>query len=292
MKKLLFLALALAFLAVNKQEAKSQDITRGVYQKENVPYRKPIPMPYLREADVTWSKLIWRNLDLREKANHALYYPTTPMTNRVSLITLLMNNINPEGENPNPIPVYDDDDFKVQLDYKEILTRLGAETTTQQITDIDPITGREFQRTETIAGSPKPEEVLQYLVKEQWYFDKQHSVFRVRVLALCPVRIYYRKDDQGNDTDEMLRRQVFWVPYEDIRPVLVRQEVFNRFNDLNNLSFDDLFLQRLFHGYIFKESNVYDNRAIGEYAIGRNALYEAQRIHEFIFNFEQDLWEY
>jgi hypothetical protein len=51
-------------------------------------------------------------------------------------------------------------------------------------------------------------------------------------------------------------------------------------------------LQRRFSGYIYRESNVYDNRAIMDYALGRDALYESERIHNAIFDFEQDLWEY
>lgn len=291
-KLLLILVIAGVTLTFNKQEAKSQGMTRGIYQKENVPYRKPVPLPYLREADVTWSKLIWRNLDLREKANHHLYYPTKPMGTRMSLIDLLMKHVKSSEENPNPLVVFDDEDFKIPLKVEEINLRLGAAQKTQTISDVDPITNRPFERTETVTSDPKPEEVLQLLVKEQWYFDRQHSMFRVRILAICPVRVYYRKDNQGNDTDDLQRRQVFWVPYEDIRPILVRQEVYNRFNDLNSLSFDDMFLQRLFSSYIYQESNVYDNRIIAEYAVGKMALYESQRIQEFLFNFEQDLWEY
>lgn len=293
MKKLLLIVvIAGTLISFNKQEAKSQAMTRGIYQKENVPYRKPVPLPYLREADVTWSKLIWRHVDMREKANHHLYYPTKPMGNRMSLMDLLLSHVKPSEGNPNPLVVFDDEDFKIPLKYEEILGRLGAEEKTQTITDFDPITGREFQRTETITTDAKPEDVIQLLVKEQWYFDRQHSMFRVRVLAICPVRVYFRQDERGNETEDQLRRQVFWVPYEDIRPILVKQEVHNRFNDLNSLSFDDVFLQRIFSGFIYQESNVYDNRPIAEYAIGRMAIYEAQRIQEFIFNFEQDLWEY
>jgi hypothetical protein len=55
---------------------KSQDLTTGsIYEKENVPYRKPVPLPYLRESDVVWSKMIWRMVDLRQKMNHPLYFP-------------------------------------------------------------------------------------------------------------------------------------------------------------------------------------------------------------------------
>lgn len=47
----------------------------GVYVQEHVPTKKVIPYEFVREADVAWSKRVWRMIDLREKFNHHLYYP-------------------------------------------------------------------------------------------------------------------------------------------------------------------------------------------------------------------------
>jgi hypothetical protein len=51
-------------------------------------------------------------------------------------------------------------------------------------------------------------------------------------------------------------------------------------------------LQRRFSGYIVAESNVYDDRSINQYKMGPSQIFEAERIKNEIFNFEQDLWEY
>jgi len=47
----------------------------------------------------------------------------------------------------------------------------------------------------------------------------------------------------------------------------------------------------MFSSYIYKESNVYDRR-ISEYVTGIDALFEADRIKNEMFNYEQNLWEY
>jgi hypothetical protein len=51
-------------------------------------------------------------------------------------------------------------------------------------------------------------------------------------------------------------------------------------------------MQRRFASTIYGESNVYDDRRIGAYQIGKSALFEAERIKNEMLNFEHDLWEY
>ncbi|RYE22943.1 MAG: gliding motility protein GldN, partial [Sphingobacteriaceae bacterium] len=57
------------------------------------------------------------------------------------------------------------------------------------------------------------------------------------------------------------------------------------------LSFDDIFMKRIFASYIVKESNDKDER-IKDYAQGIDKLYESEKIKKSLLNYEQDLWVY
>ncbi len=83
MKKLIFSMwiLAIAVVATAQNDVRgpianpAPGVLDGVYVKEHIPTKKVIPYEFVREADVTWSKRVWRIIDLREKFNHPLYYP-------------------------------------------------------------------------------------------------------------------------------------------------------------------------------------------------------------------------
>ena len=55
------------------------------------------------------------------------------------------------------------------------------------------------------------------------------------------------------------------------------------------MSYDELFVKRMFASYVYKESNVYD-RTIAQYKTGLDALLESEDIKEDIFKYEEDLW--
>ena len=57
----------------------SSGVLDGVYVQEHIPTKRVVQYAHLREADVMWSKRVWRTIDLREKMNHPLYYPEEPI---------------------------------------------------------------------------------------------------------------------------------------------------------------------------------------------------------------------
>ncbi len=127
------------------------------------------------------------------------------------------------------------------------------------------------------------------MIKEQWYFDKQTSTLNVRILGICPIREYMR---EGDTSGQVQRQKVFWIYYPEARPLLATNLVQNPYNEARQQSFDDMFIKRMFNSYIVKESNMYNDRDISSYLIGKDAMLESKRIEDKIFNYEQDLWEY
>ena len=280
MKKLLvvFLVGVLFSTIIFQQQTFAQNVRDGIYDKENIPGKRPVPYRTLREADIMWEKTIWQIIDTREKMNHPFYYPLEDKDDRKSLISLLIYGIDNEG-----LTAYSDDEFKELMTRDEVYDKFGALPDTQQVAN--PNTGVLEQR--VIPGEIRYYEVEKYEIKEKWYFDKQHSTMRVRILGICPVRKY-----MDEETGVINKKRTFWIYFPEARPLFANQEVFNRGNDAQRISFDDIFFQRRFNSYIVRETNVYDNREIVNYMQGINTLLEAEEIKKKLFTEEHDLWEY
>lgn len=281
-KLMVYLGVIVSLLILMGHKANAQ-IVNGAFPSTDISQKKPMPLPIVREADVFWSKKIWRIVDLREKMNLPLFYPTTPIDGRMNLIDLLLEGI--ENEQITPYDARLDDDFKVPMTFDQVQEAFGAEETTEETIDFD--TGE--RKTITIQGEIRPGEIKQYMIKEEWYFDKQSSSLNVRIIGLCPIREFIRENDA---TGEVQRQKVFWVYYPQVRDLLATHTVFNLYNEAQSMSYDDMFIKRLFNSYVVSESNVYNNREISAYLSGKEAMLESKRIENEIFNFEQDLWEY
>ncbi len=286
MKRVAFLLMGFAMLAVAPQKITAQDILTEVYTREHIPNKAPVPYAYLREADIMWAKDVYRIVDLKQRQNLPLYYPLTPINDRYNLISLILWGIDNEG-----IRAFDvtdpNNEFTIPLDRSKIDESFGAGTETIKRLDLN---GNYVDT--TIMNDRRIEEVKQILVKEKWFFDKNHSVMNVRIIGLCPIRVYNQLDDQGMPTDAIIKKKTVWVYFPELRPLFARHEMFNDNNDAQRISFDDYFIQRRFNSYIYAESNVYSNRVISQYSVGMDALLEADRIKNYLFETEHDLWEY
>jgi gliding motility associated protien GldN len=285
MKKVLFLVLFALVLAGISHSSYAQVLEGpprdGVYDKTALTQVQPIPYPYLREADIVWTRRIWRVLDMREKMNQPFYFPEKPQNNWRSFVTIIM-----DGLREGTITAYssESDQFLVPLTYKELLDKMERSDSVRlprpENPDIfyDTVIKTEFD----------PGNVKKLKIKEDFYFDRQRSVMEVRILGICPV-----VDEIDKTTGEKrFEKNLFWIYFPECRNVFAKNEMFNLTNgSAGRMTYDDVFMKRMFSSYIYKEENVYD-RAINEYSTGVDALLEAEKVKKNIFEFESNLWEY
>ena len=272
----------LTVIGTGMASGQGSDVLDGIYKKELIANKRPIPYPYIREADVWWSKKVWRIVDLREKINLPMYYPSKGQDGRRSLIDVLIDAIKFDG-----LQAYsdNDDEFKTKMNADQVSQKMGAVNDTTDVQD--PSTGTYSKK--VVLGDIKYNEVKQILIKEIWYFDRNYSKIDVRIIGICPIRDVV-KTTGGND--EIAKSQVFWVYFPAVRDILAKNEVFNPKGDSQRLSYDDIFMKRYFSSYITAESNVYDNRPINSYSVGMESMVESDRIKGDIANFEHDLWQF
>jgi gliding motility associated protien GldN len=255
-----------------------------VYKKETIiPEKKPVPYSYIREADVMWSKNVWRTIDLRHRMNMPLRYPLEGSMSdgaRYSLFGLLMEGIKSEEITPyewNVITGWKDPFSKIS-NLKEVYRQSEGDS----VYDDDG----NFLRVQQNMGN-----ILQFQVQEQWFFDKQHSTMKVRIVAIAP--IYYSYYDEFNQPLPSPRYMIPFVAYfPQCRRLFSTHAIYNAHNDAQSMSFDDLFMQRRFSSTIVAESNVFGNRMLTDYKLGQDVLLEAERIKNDLFILEHDLWEY
>ncbi len=282
MKKFLILTVTLFIALVTKSNA--QNVLDGVYVKEHNPTRQVIPYAFLREADVMWAKRVWEVIDLKQKINLPLRFPREGDTkDRKSLIEVIMDAVQ---EGSLTAYNYTDDEFTTPMTMEEFKKIGNAGMDTIQIVDPEP---PYLTRDSAIERVFSRDKVVAYRIKEDWFFDKQRSVMECRIYGIAPLML--AEDENGNVREGNILKPLFWIYYPEARKLLVNAEAFNRENDSERRTFDDIFQKRMFNSYIIKESNVY-NRRIEDYKTGLDALLEAEKIKTQIINLEHDMWEY
>ena len=299
-------------------------IVDGVFIQEHVPTKRMIPYEFVMESDVIWSKRVWQTIDLREKINHPILLPFDEYdasnnwvknSTRWSLWTILKTHIL-NGDlrvfspyNPLQFDITDGDQLKYPIDpqpgmnyysdkeYRDILFTylgsLGPQPTSpltniygEDSTVVNAEGNLDYVYPDRDTNWILSQDIIQYKIKEDWFFDKERSVLDVRIIAIAPV--IYSKDTEGQIQGA---RDLFWLYFPHCRFVLNNYFVFNTKNDAQWMSFDDLFWKRKFSCTIYKENNVFD-RKIESYKAGVDALFEAERIKEEIRTIEHDVWSF
>lgn len=190
---------------------------------------------------------------------------------------------------------YTDSLYREQLTY--FFGRLGAQSDiplTDEfgdpiiVVDADGNEGYKYPPRDTIWYTSQ--DIVQYRLKEDWFFDKERSVLDVRIIGIAPV-VYKVEEDPNGKKNISGMQELFWLYFPHCRFVFNNYFVYNDANDAQWMSFDDLFWKRRFNAMMYKESNTYD-RNIETYRTGVDALMESEKIKEEIRTIEHDVWSF
>lgn len=249
---------------------------------------KPLPYGYVDDRDILWSVEVWEKIDLNERMNFPLLFPTDTLDvakDRRSLFDVLMKNVK-NGK----LKIYRDshfvepvtlDDIKAGLVKEDMLDAGYDQLNAGEEVSPEYITRREIG----------PGDVEQYHIRGLWYFDKRQGELKYRLLAIAPVAPDVNFIDSDDAAGSALI-SLFWVFYPQAREILHEAKTFNRKNEARPVSFDHLLNARLFSSVIYKEANVYGDRKIKDY-LPDNSLFqllESDKIKESIRDKEQDMW--
>lgn len=233
------------------------------------------------DADLMWMRVIYRDLEMDNPKNAALYYPEDVVDGQENLFRIIMRLLA-----DNAIPAYE------YLDGKEIFTdqyRLKVSDMLERFHVLySPAKGSTEKNPRfVIEESDVPaNEIRSYYILERWEFDAKTNKTRRLVEAICPV--LHRADEFGVDA---VRYPMFWVKLDAIRPYLAQQYIF--IDDDNNLpryTYDDFFTMAMYDGDIYKTRNL-TNRSMMQMFPDPDDRKRAQdSIQNRLESFDKNLW--
>lgn len=235
----------------------------------------------ITDADRQWMRVIYRELDLDDDSNAALYFPEDIVEDQENLFRIIMrllaNGQIKAYEYLDGREVFNDEN---QVNVGEMLDRFSI-----MHTDAKGSTAKAPRY--TIHPSDVPtNEVLSYYLIEQWEFDTRSNKTKTVVQAICPV--LHRSGDFGG---EAVRYPMFWVKFSDIRPWLAQQHIF--INDDNNLptaTYDDFFTLNMYKGDIYKTRNLKNKSMAQLYPDAEQRKAAQDSIQQRLTDFDRKLW--
>lgn len=293
LKRLTIIAIAITALACDLTAQESQN--SGVRRRDPAAERGASSVPSVSEraqnryggsgnltdADVQWMRVIYRQLDLNDDKNAALYFPEDPIDGQENLFRIIMR-------------LLCDGDVKAYeyLDGREIFTD-KYEVKMSDVFDRFHIPytqakgstekNQKFAVDETDVPT---NEVLSYYVIERWEFDTRNNRMRTYVDAICPV--LHRAGDFGGDA---VKYPMFWVKFGDLRPYLAQQQIFvSDDNNLPTCNYDDFFNLTMYNGEIYKTRNLKNQSLMQMYPDPDDLKHVQDSIQNYLANFENKLW--
>jgi gliding motility associated protien GldN len=270
--------LAGSFLTAGAQSTPDSLPVDGYYRQNALENAKPVPYPKVNPNNVRFYKRIWRDIDLNDPENYIF------VTEGSTLIEIIMDAIkdgklkayDPISTKENPTG----DAFTTVLTPQQAMGRLTDSVLVPRFDDDGNQIGAEMKLNDF-----NPANITKFRVKEDIFYDKQRSRIETRIIGLAPLM---KVTAAGEMVSEV---PAFWLYFPQCRMVFVTKEVIDPKRNINNMSFDDVFIQHAFKSQIIKESNP-GELSIKDYVQDKEQLQEANRIEIEINEYKKKTWRH
>lgn len=253
----------------------------GAFSKERVLTANYIPYPPLSEKDVVWSKRLWQEIDLRDRQNAGFLRLTEILIE--SILNEELTAYDPTAYTRNQLG----DEFENILSSEKLDSLLGARTETIQIPTLqDPTI---FKDTVIVIPNFDSENIIKYRIKEDWVFDRVQGRVYPRISGIAPIVLV--KNSEG---DSIGVRPIFWIYFDEVRPLLATYNFQSIVNDALSISMDDAFVNRMFTSQVILESNPANMRILDYPNVKgdpEKAKAESDRIMAEIYKIQNMIWE-
>lgn len=258
-----------------------------------------------RADDVVWSRIVYRIIDLRDKQNFQLYFPTRPNDDYKSLFRVMLDAIASKGKKPLTAYMRNEREIKPLFQDEFVLkgqSLSNAFAFSDDSTEVKINPEKNIIQFDSIKNQSKVDNTYykdyvknqyKYLIQEIIFFDKHTSRVYSKIMAIAPLYAANPYNKEKIDSWKYFQQTILcWFVFDELRPYLAKQYVIPNGNETQRLTYDDFFAQKLYSSYILGDGNML-NRMLLQYVQDPEKIRKEQkRIETEILNAEQDLWEY
>ncbi len=258
-----------------------------------------------RADDVVWSRIVYRIIDLRDKQNFQIYFPTRPNDEYKSLFRVMLDGIASKGKKPLTAYMRSEREIKplFQEEYKlkgQSLSNVFAFSDDSTEVSINP--EKNIVQFDSLSNQSNVDNTYykdyvknqyKFLIQEIIFFDKHTSRVYSKIMAIAPLYGASPYNKEKSDSWKYFQQSILcWFVFDELRPYLAKQYIIPNGNETQRLTYDEFFSQKLYSSYILGDSNML-NKMLLQYVQDPDKIKKEQkRIETEILNAEQDLWEY
>ena len=193
---------------------------------------QPVQQPAVRTADaapgIAWKKQVARLIDMGEKEDTASHH-LRDMSSDTSLFEMIINAID-DGRLTAFSPV--DNRFSMKLSKDVINEMVSSRVDTVMIQD--PLTA-EWTR-KIVAKDFNYDAIHKFRIMEEWTFNVTTGRTKIQILGVAPTRDLFGEDGNFRGVQNM-----FWLQYNDLRPILDVYEQYHPDNTIASRIWNDYF---------------------------------------------------